>query len=730
MKALITGGYGFIGSFVAERFFQEGYEVYIIDNLSTGDRQNVDFKHKGYVLSVEDRKCEEIFRSNRFDTVVHLAAQVNVKTSVEDPRLDSKSNVLGLSNMLSLSRKYSVHKFIFASSAAVYGINDEILLTESSSCNPISPYGINKWIGEMYCNKWKELYGLDTLCFRFSNVYGPRQGSVGEGGVVSIFMEAMMDGKELVVFGNGRQTRDFIYVEDVAEAIYRSSYSTLTGVYNLSANTENSVNDLINALQSMHGEVSLTHTGQREGDIYRSRLDNRRIANDLDWAPKYSFQQGLAKTYEWFVQKHASKKQAKVMEKKERSPSKLGKVIRTLLPYAENALAFGLTAWLSLLLKDSLSDYIDIKIVYIILLGIIYGNRQSMIAVGMATTLYIFEQLNIGRELLSLFYDTDFFFRVAVYLFIGLVVGYAMERKNTLIQSKLQELETLSEKHDFLTEVFKETRQVKDELQQQIMNNGDSFGKIHSVIKELESLEPEKIFTSTVSVMESVMKSQTVTIYTVNKYGNYLRLLARSNSTEFEASKSMKVEDFPHIQKLLSEKKLFVNKDLKAGVPLLAAPIFNHDVVVAVISVYNVNFENFTLYHQNLFKIMVDLISSSLSRALSYVEATANQRYMDGTPILKPEVFADILASKQLANAKHGVDFVLLTPTGIYETSDESPQKISKFLRETDFLGMSMDGKLLVLLSNSNQEEASFVLKRFEKNGIFMRMVEEEFSYA
>ena len=258
----------------------------------------------------------------------------------------------------------------------------------------------------------------------------------------------------------------------------------------------------------------------------------------------------------------------------------------------------------------------------------------------------LYDQLRNGRELLSLFYDPNFFFHVAVYLFIGLVVGYAVERKNTKLESKNQEIETLSEKHEFLTEVFKETRQVKEELQQQIMNNGDSFGKIYSVIKELESLEPEKIFTSTVSVVESVMKSQAVTIYTVNKYGSYLRLLAKSNSTQFEAGKSMKVEDFPYIQTILHEKKLFVNKDLHGGIPLLAAPVFNQGKVVAVISVYTMKFENFTLYHQNLFKIMVDLISSSLSRALSYVEATAIQRYMDGTPSIETGDFCRYI-SKQ-----------------------------------------------------------------------------------
>jgi UDP-glucuronate decarboxylase len=730
MKVLITGGYGFIGSFVAERFYKEGYEIYIIDNLSTGNKPNIDFNHKGYVLAVEDRKCEEIFRSNRFDTVVHLAAQVNVKISVEDPTLDSKSNILGLSNMLTLSQKYNVNKFIFASSAAVYGNNDEIPLPESATCDPISPYGINKWLGETYCNKWKELYGLDTLCFRFSNVYGPRQGSVGEGGVISIFMERVMKGKELVVYGDGGQSRDFIFVEDVADAIYRSSYSTLSGVYNLSTSTENAVNDLISELQSLHGPVTVVQAEQRQSDIYRSKLDNSRISFDLDWVHKYTFEQGIAKTYEWFLQKHYVQEQTRVKKSKPNPISKLSPVIRTIMPFAENVFAFGITAWLSLQLKASLSDFIDIKIIYIILLGILYGNRQSMLAVGMSTALYMYEQLKIGRELLSLFYDPDFFFHLAVYLFIGLVVGYAVERKNTTLESKKQEFETLSEKHEFLTEVFKETRQVKEELQQQIMNNGDSFGKIYSVIKELESLEPEKIFTSTVSVVESLMKSQAVTIYTVNKYGSYLRLLAKSNSTHFEAGKSMKVEDFSYIQSLLNEKKLFVNKSLQGGIPLLAAPVINQGKIVAVISVYTMKFENFTLYHQNLFKIMIDLISSSLSRALSYVEATSIQRYMDGTPVLKPEVFADILASKQLANVKHGVEFMLLTPVETIDYADDMPQKVSKFLRETDYLGMSREGKLVVLLSNSNQEEASFVLNRFEQNGIYMRMVEEEFSYA
>jgi nucleoside-diphosphate-sugar epimerase len=728
MRVLVTGGYGFIGSFVAERFSKEGYEVSIIDNLSSGNKRNVNFKHKSYILSVEDRNCEEIFRNNRFEAVIHLAAQVSVAASMENPRQDTKSNVLGLSNMLVLSHKYGVKKFIFASSAAVYGMNEQLPLTESAPCSPISPYGINKMIGETYCLKWQEIYGLETLCFRFSNVYGPRQDSLGEGGVVSIFMERVINGKELIVFGDGEQTRDFIYVEDVADAIYRASYSDLTGVFNLSTNTENSVNDLIVLLRSLHDTASVSYRDVRQGDIYRSALDNASIGRDLDWSPKYSFQEGLYRTYDWFKNERTSEEN--IAKQENESPSLLSRVVKAIIPYAENVLAFALAAWLTFIIQDTQYNFIDIKLIYIIIIGIVYGNRQSIVAVILAVALYTYQLLENGYDLISLFYGTDLFFQIAIYLFIGLVVGYSIDRRTNALKSKERQLVALQEKYTFLNEVYEETRAVKEELQQQIMNNGDSFGKIYSVTKELESLEPEKIFTSTVSVVESIMKSQFVTIYTVNKYKNYLRLAARSSCKDFEAPKSIKVEDYPYIKHLLGSKKIYINKELHGDSPLLSAPVISNGEVVAVVSLHGMKFDNFSLYYQNLFQITIDLISSSLSRALSYVEATGSQRYFEGSQVLKPEVFADILASKRLASNMHGVEFVLLTAGSAADVSPELAHQIFSSLRETDYLGLGQDGQLLVLLSNSGQGDAAFVLDRFYRNDIKLDIVKEDLLYA
>ncbi|MFD0697835.1 NAD-dependent epimerase/dehydratase family protein [Paenibacillus sp. GCM10027628] len=301
MRVLITGGLGFIGSHVAERFHKEGHQIFIIDNLSSGNSDNLDIPHKLYSLNVESSKCVEVFSSHKFDVVIHLAAQINVATSMENPYLDAKSNILGLNNMLSLSAKYGVKKFIFASSAAVYGMNESIPLQEEAICNPLSPYGMNKWLGEYYCKKFFELYGLDTLCFRFSNVYGPRQGRTGEGGVISIYLERMFNNQDLIIYGDGHQTRDFIYVEDVADAIYRGVKAEYKNVLNLSTNTEKSVNELLEIFKELHPIKGVVHRDVRIGDIYRSSLDNTKIKRELDWVPMYSLKEGLTKTYNWFA---------------------------------------------------------------------------------------------------------------------------------------------------------------------------------------------------------------------------------------------------------------------------------------------------------------------------------------------------------------------------------------------------------------------------------------------
>lgn len=726
MKVLITGGYGFIGSHVADRFYKEGDEVFILDNLSTGKQSNITFKHKGYVLSVEDTKCEELFRSNKFDIVIHLAAQVSVAKSMVNPSDDAGANVVGLVNMLDLSRKYDVKKFIFASSAAVYGLQEQLPITEDVSCSPISPYGLSKWTGESYCRKWEELYGLSTLTFRFSNVYGPRQDAHGEGGVISVMMDRLYAGKPLVIHGDGTQTRDFIYVGDVADAIYRSANSYETGVYNLSTNTESSVNDIVSTLRDLHEVAGIEHSDRRQGDIERSVLDNSRLKRDFDWSPLYTLQEGLARTAAYFMKNTAEAQTAATTLKKKALSLPTNGYIRKFLPSLENLLAFSLTAWLTLTQMNSAYGSIDVKLFYITIMGILYGSRQAILSVMLSIGLFTFQKVIDGRDMVSLLYDTDFFFQIAIYLFIGLVVGYAVERKNSQIKQQEQQLIETKEQYEFLESVYDEVREVKDELQQRILNSGDSYGKIYSVTKELESLEPELVFNAAVNVVRKIMNVKSVSIYTVNEYQTYLRLLASSGQAQQHGSKSLKVEDYSYLTTILSTGTMYVNKRLDDHAPLMCAPIYHKDRIAAVLAIDGLSFESFSLYHQNLFRITVDLVSSALNKAFTFIEATEQQRYIQGTMMLQYDLFNEILESKIQAQQQNNMPYLLLK--GKVGTADvvDAANRISSLLRETDYISLDDDDHMLILLSNTSAEDAERVIERLSRVPIAFSAVEEE----
>ncbi|MGG1662610.1 NAD-dependent epimerase/dehydratase family protein [Brevibacillus sp. NRS-1366] len=721
MKVLVTGGYGFIGSFVAERFFKEGYQVFILDNLSSGNKQNITFKHKSYILDVEDKNCDEVFKSNKFDVVVHLAAQINVVTSMEDPLLDSTTNILGLVNMLRLSSEYGAAKFIFASSAAVYGLNEQTPLLENTTCDPVSIYGMNKLIGEHYCQKWNELFGLNTVCFRFSNVYGPRQGSIGEGGVISTFLKQQHSDQEIVLYGDGKQVRDFIYVEDVADAIYRSVTTDYHGVLNLSSNTESSINELISILNAEKEFKGILHQEKRKGDIEKSVLDNTKTKRLLDWVPMYSLAEGLAKTSEWF-----QAKQAENFTEQADTRKKWGRFQRSseVWPYIENILAFLVV--MALTLGTVNGDSFDLKLIYIVLIGAIYGTKQSILSVILSCGLFIGESLQNGREIVSLLYDANVLFHIAVYFIIGIAVGYSIDKRNRDVVSKELQKKAMEEKYDFLKDIYNDVLVVKEELQQQIVNSEDSFGKIYSITKELDSLEPERVLQRSVKVLEKIMKSDEISIYTMNQNGTFLRLVAKSNKSEFELPRSLKMSEHPYLSELLTTKKIIVNKELRHDMPLMAAPIFDNGRMVAMVSLQHLGFENFTLYSQNLFQVAVQLISSALSRSLRYLHSTNKERYVEETAIMNPPYFYDMLKNKREAKQLLNTDFTLLAIDRTSLDHQTLSSLISNSLREADYMGMDEKANVFIILSNSNAIEADIVIERLGRLGIAAWIVQEK----
>lgn len=302
MRVCVTGGAGFIGSHLVDRLIALGHTVLVIDNLTTGVREFVNPKAVFIEMDVRDANIESIFADFKPQVVFHEAVQTMVPASMENPKMDCDVNLLGLVNILEASRKHKVEHFLMPSSAAVYGDLDTLPLTEDMIGKPTSFYGLTKLTGEGYLRIYEQAFGLKTVCFRYSNVYGPRQGDGGEGGVISIFTRLINEGQGLTIFGDGEQTRDFIYVDDVVEAnIKAMNHPELTGVYNISTNTSTSVNKLVSYFKSISNKDLLVYyEAERTGDIRHSRLCNQKAKVDFDFLATVDLERGLRDTISYF----------------------------------------------------------------------------------------------------------------------------------------------------------------------------------------------------------------------------------------------------------------------------------------------------------------------------------------------------------------------------------------------------------------------------------------------
>lgn len=302
MKVVVTGGAGFIGSHVVDRLVQEGHEVVVVDNLSTGKRRNLNRAARFYKMDIQSWRLERVFRNERPNIVMHLAAQMDVRKSVEDPVFDAQVNVLGTLNVLQQAVGHGVRKVVFSSSGgAIYGEQEIYPAPESHVTRPLSPYGISKLCGEQYLSYYQRVSGLQMVNLRYANVYGPRQDPDGEAGVVAIFIQKLLNNEQAIINGNGRQTRDFVYVEDVVEANLAVMGQETQGTYNVGTGQETSINDLLRILIAhTNSTCKEVHGPAKKGEQARSVIDSSKIRQELSWEPRMELSEGLRRTLDYF----------------------------------------------------------------------------------------------------------------------------------------------------------------------------------------------------------------------------------------------------------------------------------------------------------------------------------------------------------------------------------------------------------------------------------------------
>ncbi|MFA5405696.1 MAG: NAD-dependent epimerase/dehydratase family protein [Ignavibacteria bacterium] len=302
MNILVTGGAGFIGSHIVDRYIKDGHKVIILDNLSTGYSKNINPKAIFYKIDICSKKIEEIFKKHKIDVLNHHAAQVDLRLSLTNPQEDAKINIEGSLNLFQNAVKYKIKKVILASTGgAIYGEQEYFPADEKHKTNPLSPYGIAKLTVENYLEFFHRYYGLNYLCLRYSNVYGPRQLPKGEAGVVAVFCKKISKGEQPVINGKGTNTRDFVFVDDVVNANFKALALKKNITLNIGTGKETSINNIFGLINNYFGnKVKEKHGKEIKGEQKRSLLDNRLAKYLLKWKPMYDIKDGIGLTCKYF----------------------------------------------------------------------------------------------------------------------------------------------------------------------------------------------------------------------------------------------------------------------------------------------------------------------------------------------------------------------------------------------------------------------------------------------
>jgi UDP-glucose 4-epimerase len=302
MNIVVTGGAGFIGSNVADVLVERGHKVVVVDDLSTGEEDNINPNAQFFNIDLREKDAlEEVFQSVRSEVVYHVAAQIDVRKSAADPVFDASVNIIGSINLFELAVKYGIKRIIFSSTGgALYGEPEILPAKEDTPIEPLAPYGVSKYCTEQYLNYYKRMYGIERVILRYANVYGPRQDPLGEAGVIAIFTGRILNGENPIIYGDGNQTRDYIYVEDVVKANLLSMDGK-QGIYNIGTGIETSVNKLVKMFSTvLNKEIKPVYEPPRKGEVQRISLDGTKAKEELGFIPQFSLEEGLRKTIKWY----------------------------------------------------------------------------------------------------------------------------------------------------------------------------------------------------------------------------------------------------------------------------------------------------------------------------------------------------------------------------------------------------------------------------------------------
>jgi len=714
MNILITGNLFSIATSLAKKLAKENNRV-VLASEESKDLAIVINNVIVHALNPAETLFQDALSSYKFDAVIYIA------TREEQIRSDGELNghqLDGLKNTLELCKKEHVKRVVYISSTEIYGVMNDT--NEGILPQPASINGYTLLAGEQYCRLYRDEFGLPAIVVRIPYVYGNDE----KAGYLNQLIQDCKDQSHVVVPGGGDRVCSFLHVDDISDFLIRildEEYSSSALTVNLSPSTT-ITNFRITELLQKHFPLT-DFTFDEERKLYTRPVMVSVAKKMFDWTDLHNVDPEIAEYIDSLDVEKVS------------IPLSLRGILRKLSAYSgvlkwvELLLGAGLTQYLSQLTGTLIQyKYVDFRLLFVVLMASMYGFQFGLLSALLVSLslFYTWRQLAIDWTLLI--YNVGNWFPLALYFVAGMLFGYNHDRNDSVIANLKQQTALIYEKYKFLYEVFNEIRKLKDEFREQVIGYRDSFGKIYTITRELDTLQEHAVYFRALTILEDLMENNNIAIYSLDPNSVYARLEVNSASLSDKLAKSLKLSDFPEAVNAIEQGAIFQNTLLLPNYPAYIAPVLNYsfpfNVPVAIVVIWSVKFEQYSTYYYNLFKVISGLIQASIVRATKLMDANYEKTFIPSTRILNPDAFMEILKTR-VEMKKNGVsDYQLIRVEKMTVDFRELYSKMSEGIRAADIVGMQRDGNCCVLLSQADQSAASDVIARFEKLGLKSRLVE------
>lgn len=721
MNILITGNLSTIAAVLAKKLARDNNKVVLashkVDDVINAKSSNVVL----HAVNPIDPIFRDVLSSYKFDAIVCLSTREEMlKDEIENGH--SGQQLDDLRSALELTRSGNVHRFIYVSSTEVYG--EEQKPSNDASPKPTSLNGHALFAGEMFCRHFQDDFGLNVTIVRVPNVYGPEE----RGGILfRALTDGIRDGK-CVFPGPSETTCGLLHADDIGDFIKRiiDDETILKGAsVNLLSPEIVKYSELSQWIKEHLPEVVIDFDNSE--DVYTRTFASENKKEELGWYKPRLLADEVRALVEIRLKELGG------------MPSILERTLKFIsrgkgfLRWGELILGAALAIYFSQITDTLIQfQYIDFRLLYVVIMGSIYGFQfglYSSILMGLFVV-YTWMQLGVSWELLV--YNVGNWFPLVMYLAAGLITGYNHDKTENDIENGRKQYNLILEKYSFLYEVFNEVRNLKDEFRERLIGYRDSFGKIFTITQELDELQEHAVYFRALNILEELMSNKNIAIYSLDSARTYARLEARSPEMKVDTGhkRSLRLSDYPALLECIEDGKIFQNTKLLENYPAYCAPVFNNsypfNVPVALVVIWYVDFEQFSTYYYNLFKVICGLIEASLLRATMFLDANYSKTYLPSTRILNREAFLELLKVR-LDMKKNGVsDFQLLRLYEDVAGVQENYAKISMGIRSVDILGVLDGGKCYILLSQADGQASLDVLSRLKKLGIEADIIETQ----